>query len=71
MPTRSSALQTNGHPRDGAHLLGQGLGLFSLGLGFVEVGAPGALAKTIGLRDDARTRRALQAFGAREIAAGA
>jgi uncharacterized membrane protein len=71
MQTRSLDHRTDGHSRDGAHLLGQGLGYFSLGLGFAEVAAPGALAEAIGLRDDAPTRRVLQAFGAREIAAGA
>jgi uncharacterized membrane protein len=50
--------------------LARGLGWFSLGLGLAEVTAPRALAKLIGVTDDARTRTTMRAFGVREILAG-
>lgn len=46
------------------------LGWFSLALGAVELAAPGALARAIGARDDADTRKTLRVFGARECVAG-
>lgn len=54
--------------RDGA--LAAGLGWFSLGLGMVEIAAPGFLAKTIGVSDNADNRELLRAAGMREIASG-
>ena len=46
----------------------KGLGLFSIGLGLVEVLAPGQLAGLIGVND--KYRRYLPLLGAREIAHG-
>lgn len=46
------------------------LGWFSLALGATELLAPGTVARAIGAKDDADTRKALQVFGARECVAG-
>lgn len=46
------------------------LGFFSLGLGFAQLVAAGPLARLIGLRDNRRSRAALRAIAAREIASG-
>jgi uncharacterized membrane protein len=48
----------------------RGLALFSMGLGLLQVSAPGFLARFVGLRDDRRTRNALTAVGFRELATG-
>lgn len=48
--------------------MARGLAWFGIGLGLVEVLAPGKLARVIGLEGHERT---LQAFGLREIASGA
>lgn len=48
--------------------LARGLAWFGIGLGVIELVAPGRLARVIGLEGHERT---LQLFGAREIAAGA
>lgn len=49
--------------------VGLGLGFFSIGLGLVEVAAPGRLAKWLGV--DAGTAKTIIAlFGARELLAG-
>lgn len=56
-------------PRDG-DALATGLGWFSIGLGLAEVAAPGKVAELIGVRDEEKTRRLLQIYGLREIAAG-
>lgn len=49
--------------------IGLGLGAFSIGLGLIEVAAPGKLARWLGV--DGRTARTVLAlFGAREILAG-
>src|SRR5689334_5122916 len=53
-----------------ARTLATGLGGFGIGLGLAELLAPGSLARLIGATDDETTRRALQACGVREIAAG-
>lgn len=50
--------------------LGLGLDIFSIGLGLVEVAAPGRLARWLGLEDRA-VRRVIGLFGAREFLAGA
>ena len=47
--------------------LAQGLGWFSIGLGLAEVLAPGALARTLGMRG---SENLLRAYGVREIATG-
>ena len=47
--------------------LAQGLGWFSIGLGAVELAAPGTLTRALGLRGG---ERMVQACGAREIATG-
>ena len=63
----------NGHGARGPEgaSLAQGLGWFSLGLGLAEVVAPSALARVVGVADNARTRAALRALGVRELASGA
>ncbi len=47
--------------------LANGLGWFSIGLGLVEIFAPGRLSQYLGMR---RSQGLLQAYGLREIAAG-
>src|SRR4051812_37053933 len=59
--------QTGPTSRTSADDLARGLGWFSLALGAVELFAPGALARTIGL--DGK-EGLLRAYGAREILAG-
>lgn len=49
--------------------LGLGLGIFSIGLGLLEVAAPGRLAKWLGV-DNGSARTVLALFGARELLAG-
>lgn len=53
--------------KQGRTPLATGLGLFSLALGAVEVAAPGALARTLGMEGN---ERLLRAYGWREIGAG-
>lgn len=61
----------NGHSlREAAVGRARALGVFSLGLGVLQVAAPGAIARLIGLRDDRQTRRALTAIGLRELGSG-
>ena len=50
--------------------LGFGLGLFSIGLGLVEVASPGRLARWLGL-DVKTASTVIGLFGARELLAGA
>ncbi|APR78601.1 Hypothetical protein A7982_03948 [Minicystis rosea] len=50
--------------------LARGLGWFSLGLGIVQLTAPRALVRVIGVRDDRGSRSVTRAVGVREIAAG-
>ena len=49
--------------------IGLGLGFFSIGLGLVEVAAPGRLARWLGL-DGKTAKRVIGLFGARELLAG-
>lgn len=49
--------------------IGFGLGLFSIGLGLVEVLLPGRSAKRLGVKNDA-ARTIIRLFGARELLAG-
>lgn len=49
--------------------IGLGLGAFSIGLGLIEVAAPGKLARWLGV-DGKPARTVLALFGAREILAG-
>jgi hypothetical protein len=53
-----------------AKRVGLGLGVFSIGLGLLEVAAPGRLARFLGLEGSKAARNTLFAFGLREIAAG-
>lgn len=48
--------------------IGLGLGVFSIGLGLLEVAAPGRIARWLGVNGAAKTIIAL--FGARELLAG-
>ena len=50
--------------------LGLGLGVFSVGLGLVEVAAPGRLARWLGV-ERKTAKRVIGLFGARELLAGA
>lgn len=50
--------------------LGLGLGVFSVGLGLVEVAAPGRLAKWLGV-EGKTAKTVIGLFGARELLAGA
>ena len=50
--------------------LGFGLGIFSIGLGLLEVAAPGRLARWLGV-DGKTASRVIGLFGARELLAGA
>jgi len=51
--------------------VGLGLGIFSIGLGIVEVAAPGRISRFLGLEGSKAARNTLIAFGAREMLAGA
>lgn len=53
-----------------AKKLGLGFGLFSIGLGLVEVAAPGRLSRWLGLEGSKLARKTLFAFGLREMLAG-
>jgi hypothetical protein len=53
-----------------AKQIGLGLGIFSIGLGLVELAAPGRIARWLGVDNDS-AKTTIRAFGAREIAAGA
>ena len=50
--------------------VGLGLGFFSIGLGLIEVAAPGRLAHWLGL-GNASEKTVVRLFGARELLAGA
>jgi hypothetical protein len=50
--------------------LGLGLGVFSIGLGLVELAAPGRLARWLGV-DDKTAKTVIGLFGGRELLAGA
>jgi len=50
--------------------LGLGLGVFSLALGALEVGAPRRVARFLGLDEEGTARKTIVAFGLREILAG-
>jgi hypothetical protein len=50
--------------------LGLGLGIFSIGLGLVEIAAPRQLSRWLGVRGKT-ARRVIGLFGARELLAGA
>lgn len=54
-----------------ARKLGLGFGIFSIGLGLLEVAAPRRLARWLGLEGSEEARATLIAFGVREMAAGA
>ena len=51
--------------------LSAALGWFSIGLGLVQVAAPGRLARIIGVADRPDTRWLMRAIGLRELAGGA
>jgi uncharacterized membrane protein len=50
--------------------LARTLGLFSVGLGLTRILAPRGVARAIGLQGDDRNRKAMLAFGVREMATG-
>lgn len=49
--------------------IGLGLGFFSIGLGLLEVAAPGRLARWLGV-EGKTAKRVIRLFGARELLAG-
>lgn len=51
-------------------MFGVGLGIFSIGLGLLEVAAPGRIARWLGMKDGT-ARTIIGLFGARELLAGA
>lgn len=51
--------------------LGFGLGVFSVGLGALELAAPGRISRWLGLDEDGPARTVIAAFGVRELVAGA
>ncbi|WP_239016902.1 hypothetical protein [Sphingomonas ginkgonis] len=51
--------------------VGLGLGVFSIGLGALEVTAPGWIAKKLGLEGSKTAETTTRIFGARELLAGA
>ena len=59
--------QARSTPRNQARKLAEGLGWFSIALGAVEVAAPQALSRWLGMKD---SELVLQAYGVREIATG-
>lgn len=59
--------QRRGRRTDTTLGLARGLGWFSIGLGLVEVLAPNALARSLGMRGN---ERLIASYGAREIATG-
>jgi uncharacterized membrane protein len=61
----------NGHRRNnGLTTRTAGLGWFSLALGLAELAMPSTMAGLMGVRNDARSRTTLAAFGVREMANG-
>lgn len=50
--------------------LGLGLGVFSIGLGLLEVAAPGRIARWLGV-DERSSKKIVGLFGGRELLAGA
>lgn len=54
-----------------AKKVGLGFGVFSIGLGLLEVAAPRRISKWLGLEGSKVARNTLIAFGVREMAAGA
>ena len=56
-----------GHPDSGTDALARGLGVFSIALGLMEVAAPRALARWLGMEG---SETLIRAYGAREIATG-
>lgn len=46
------------------------LAIFSMGLGLLQVSAPGFVAKLVGLRNERGTRKVLKAIGLRELVSG-
>lgn len=53
-----------------AERIATGLGWFSIGLGLLEVAAPGSLARMIGVPEDEENCRTLRLCGLRELASG-
>src|SRR3954469_4917441 len=68
--SRRFADQHLGETESSAQRRARGLGWFSIGLGLVEIGAPRALARLIGINDHDETRNTMFALGLREITSG-
>ncbi|MDP8921647.1 MAG: SRPBCC family protein [Chloroflexota bacterium] len=54
---------------DTAERVATGLGWFSVGLGLAQVVTPGAVARLVGVRNDAKNRALMRLVGARELGA--
>jgi uncharacterized membrane protein len=55
---------------DNPERIARSLGWFSVGLGLVEIAAPRALARAIGVKHEERHRNAMLALGVRELVSG-
>jgi hypothetical protein len=62
-------LSAGANARGGADRLARALGWFSIGLGALELMAPGSLSRALGMEGRGKSAM-IRAFGAREIAAG-
>jgi uncharacterized membrane protein len=60
----------NGSDNGSARQLARGLGWFSLGLGAVQVAAPGRVASFVGIQDGGASLKVIRLVGLREIASG-
>jgi uncharacterized membrane protein len=74
LPAWKSANKRDGLPRraesSAARWLADGLGVFSLALGALELAAPAQVARTAGMPDSPEQLRSLRAAGVREIVTG-
>jgi uncharacterized membrane protein len=68
--TEIPVLTDSNHPTDAATPLARALGVASLGLAGAQLGAPGAVARAIGVDDGEENRRVLRAIGVREMTSG-
>jgi len=67
---QETAIQASDAVRPNAERRAHNLGWFSLGLGLLQVAAPGKVARLLGLRDTSKSRTVLTAIGLRELASG-
>ncbi len=67
-PRRQTAMAIEQHASP--KRLIKGLGWFSIGLGLAEIAAPNIMAKVIGVKYNAKNKRILRIYGARELGVG-